>query len=336
MKKTKLLLLATLLVSGSLVSCGGGAKEKTYKAGLGQAISITRQDNVITQIDITFASVVFDNDKVVSTYVDVVQLPIVYTPAAGETAESYAYKADAKQVEDAGAKNVETKKELKERYGMSAIGAVEWNVQAATFESWAEGKKTSELTVTKAEADDNHSHEWTNSITGCTMLVDDFITAIKNASNHAVEFKAKEAPKAGVGVIVGAAGSQIDITFASAATTGDVVNASVVDVYQIPLKNGDLDAANKGVAHKLEGTDFASKFELKEHYGMSAIGAKEWNVQAEAFQTWTMGKKVSELTVTKAEADDNHSHEWTNSITGCTMLVDDFISAIKEASTNRR
>lgn len=336
MKKTKLLLLAALLVSGSLVSCGG-AKEKTYKAGLGQAISITRNDaNIITQIDITFASVVFDSDKIVSTYVDVVQLPIVYTPAEGETAESYAYKATANQIKKAGDKNVETKKELKERYGMTGIGAGEWNVQADAFEDWAEGKKLSELVVTEGAADDDHSHAWTNNITGCTILVGDFVKAIKNAANHSVEFKAKEAPKAGVGVIVGTAGKQLEITFASAATTGDVVNASVVDVYQIALKNGDLDAANKGVVYKLDGTDFASKFELKEHYGMTGIGAGEWNVQAEAFQKWTMGKKVADLVVTEGAADDTHSHAWTNNVTGCTILAGDFVSAIKEAATNRR
>ena len=357
MKKNVLCALALLGVVGTLASCGGnegepssnggassnstnGGTSTAYKLGLGQAISLTKgDDDIITQIDITFASVVYQGEKVVSTYIDVVQLPIVYTAADGDTEESYAYKDTANQVKNAGDKNVETKKELKERYGMSVIpGVTEWYVQAGKFEDWATGKNFNDLTVTKGEVDDNHSEEWTNNVTGCTILVDDFVTAMKNAKNHSVDFTSDEAPKAVVGVLVGAAGSQIDVNFASVANVGNKAAASVVDVYQIPLKEGVLDADNKAVKNKLDGTEFASKFELKENYGMSVIpGVTEWYVQAEKFQEWAMGKTSEELNgFTVGQPDDSHSEEWTNNITGCTMSVGDFVAAIQEGMTNKR
>ncbi len=342
MKKNVLCALALLGVVGTLASCGGNTTTADYKLGLGQAISLTKGDNdIITQIDITFASVVYQDEKVVSTYIDVVQLPIVYTAADGDTEESYAYKPDANQVKNAGTKNVETKKELKERYGMAQFAnTTEWYVQADKFEEWATGKTFDELTVTKGEAgDDGHTEEWTNNVTGCTILVDDFVTAMKNAKKHSVDFSSDEAPKAGVGVLVGAAGSQIDVNFASVANVGNKAAASVVDVYQIPLKAGVLDADNKAVKNKLTGTEFASKFELKENYGMAQFAhTTEWYVQAEKFQEWTKGKTSEELNgFNVAEPDGNtHTEEWVDNITGCTMSVGDFVAAIQEGMTNKR
>ena len=91
------------------------------------------------------------------------------------------------------------------------------------------------------------------------------------------------------------------------------------------LKDGEVDASKT----------YKSKAELKEDYGMLTnndyYGSKlgEWYQQAQAFETYVIGKTAAEVA---AIAVDNDGYPTDSTLTaGCTMGVSEFISAIGKA-----
>lgn len=81
----------------------------------------------------------------------------------------------------------------------------------------------------------------------------------------------------------------------------------------------------------LKGTsgDIKSKWELLDEYDMRPASPieKEWYEQAEAFETWTVGKTLSEI---KAKVGEDHLIEDGASV-DVTILVDQFVKALEVA-----
>lgn len=77
-------------------------------------------------------------------------------------------------------------------------------------------------------------------------------------------------------------------------------------------------------------TDFKTKYELGENYGMKVAGAKaEWYAQVDAFCQYVVGKTADE--VAAIELKDNKATN-TDLTAGCTIMVNDFIAVVTEAA----
>lgn len=99
-----------------------------------------------------------------------------------------------------------------------------------------------------------------------------------------------------------------------------------------------LDTADNTVAYTKDGknvlvSEFKTKYELKESYGMKAYAgsAKEWYEQADAFATAVVGKTIDDVKKMVA-TDGKGSEEVVNA--GCTIAVSDFVFAIEKAVKN--
>ena len=192
-------LLGTTLVMAAAVAglVGCGPKTVKYQQGIGSVISLAETNGALTQINVTAVSAVFDESgKVVSAYIDEVQIPVKVVDG------KVAYNPTSKQVKDAGAKNVESKKELKERYGMENIGgactedpkavakgcAGEWFEQALLIEDFFVGKKVADAVAQPTfERDASHTnvpadgHELFGKV---TMTIQDYNAAFVEAVSH--------------------------------------------------------------------------------------------------------------------------------------------------------
>ena len=350
--KKGLLLCASALVALTLTGCGetsvvsssstapssSAVANKTYKIGLGSvvAVSTVTDSTVLKEVDITVAAVIFDSsDKIVSTYIDVIQTPLTYTAAEGETAASLVYTATNKAVKDAGDKIVESKKELGTRYGMSPA-KVEWDVQAADYENWTVGK-----TLAQVAAGTDTTGYGTSEVqaTGATIHVSGFSAAIADAATRVKTYTAAEAGVAGVGIIANAIGTSasgftVTTTIAAASSSADnKVNQDILDEYQVPVSlDGSLNAAATQV--KDAGASVVeSKKDLGTRYGMSAIGKVEWDVQAKDLENWAIGKTSAQ--VLAGIGDDGKG---TSDViaTGATIHVSGLINAVAEAMAHTK
>lgn len=322
MKSLKKIGLLSLLCIPMLVGCNS---PKDYKVGLGHSVSVQKTNGVITQINLSFASVVFDGEKIVSAYIDELQLPFTYDATAG-----LSYTAGRNQTSQAGTKLVETKKELGDRYGMSDAPKGDWYVQAAKIEDWAKGKKAADLTY---GSDNKPTGDLASDV---TITVDGNIEAIKMAYTNANSFKASKAPSAGMGVIVGEIEAktnyyQIDINFASVASVGDKVGGSVIDVYQLPIALDATDFAAGTNQTSQAGTKLVeSKRQLGDRYGMSSAPKGDWYVQAAKIEEWSKGKKSEDLTY---GSDKKPTGDLASDVT---ITIDTLVEAIKEGLVNKK
>ena len=78
-------------------------------------------------------------------------------------------------------------------------------------------------------------------------------------------------------------------------------------------------------------TDFRTKAEKGNDYGMSKTGKQEWYVQAEAFEKVVVGKTQSEVKALVAEGG-NGTDEVIKA--GCTIGIEEFVNAVDKAFAN--
>ena len=129
-------------------------EQGTYFAGAGSiklglavisnakdSVAATAEEDGVVKMYSEFAAVVIDDEGVIQAAVTDATQPQIKIDAAGEIVET-AFNG--------------TKRELKEEYGMSKIGAVEWYLQAAAFEEYAVGKTAEELRATETREDGEH------------------------------------------------------------------------------------------------------------------------------------------------------------------------------------
>ncbi len=98
----------------------------------------------------------------------------------------------------------------------------------------------------------------------------------------------------------------------------------------------DLDTADLKAQWTAEGKavvaeDLRTKYEKGKEYGMSKIGVKEWNEQADAFIATAKGKTLDEV---KAMMGEDTMGTGDLAKAGCTISVASFVKALEEAVAN--
>ena len=274
------------------------AAEAEYKLGMGVVVKTDSSKAGNAQVDATVAAVVTDAEgKIVAVKLDVAQNKMNITD--GETEEITEFK---------------TKLEKGDAYGMSAIGAKEWYVQAAAFEEYALGKTAEEIAATETKEDGEHVVFVDEALyASCSISIEDFIKAVVKACNDeqgqsftAEEFKLGLAAITEVDPSTKAATAEEDglsamyTNFAAAVVDNEgKILASIIDEIQPKIS---FDAAGEITGATFNGT----KRELKEDYKMKAImnTTYEWYEQAQHFVDYAAGKTADELKATETVVND--------------------------------
>ena len=172
-------ILTTVSAAALMLAMSASALAAT---GLGSVTSVsvtpaTAEKAGTTSVNTTMCAVTLDDaGKITAIKFDIVQ-PKGAFDAAGAAADFNAAP--------------QTKKELKEGYGMvkaSAIGK-EWFEQAAALEAWCIGKTVDEVLAMKTfdRGDGHHTMvpDEPDLKTGCTVTVGDFLKALEKAAADA-------------------------------------------------------------------------------------------------------------------------------------------------------
>ena len=100
----------------------------------------------------------------------------------------------------------------------------------------------------------------------------------------------------------------------------------------------ELDTADLTVKYTAEGkavanNGFKTKYEQGADYNMVAYGgaAKEWFEQADAFETFVVGKSLVEIKAAVAEGNKGNDDVIA---AGCTIMIAEFVGAIEKAFAN--
>lgn len=363
MKNKMLLTLSIVGIAGLLVSCNttgntsspvsssttpisSTTDKVTYKQGLGTSIDFkTGENDVITQANVYVASVIFDStNKIVSAYIDELQIPLTYTAASGDTAAKLEFTAGKAQITSSHkpeGQAVASKKELLEDYGMSTAAKGDWYVQAAAIEKTAIG-----LTVDQFKAQvgtDGKPAAGSDLSADASITVNTTAKTIESALAHAKEYEAKEAGVAGAGIVLTGISNdhsgnwQLDVEMAATAVSDSKVASTQVSVYQIPVTTEGKLGTNNAVKYATEvGAvgKIASKLELGDKYGMAGTATKgEWNVQALAYETWAVGKDAAALNAAVGEDSKPSDSDLAADVS---ITVKGFTSSVVESLTHVR
>lgn len=334
-------------VSSSTTPISSTTDKVTYKQGLGTSIDFaTDKNDVITQANVYVASVIFDStDKIVSAYIDELQIPLTYTAASGDTAAKLEFTAGKSQITSSHkpeGQAVASKKELLEDYGMAGSATKgEWYVQAAAIENVAIGLTVDQF---KAQVGTNGKPADGSDLSAdASITVNTTAKTIESALAHAKEYEAKEAGVAGAGIVLTGISKdhsgnwQLNVEMAATAVSDSKVASTQVSVYQIPVTTEGKLGTNNAVTYATEvgavGT-IASKLELGEKYGMAGTATKgEWNVQALAYETWAVGKDAAALNA--AVGKDNKPSD-SDLAADVSITVNGFTSSVVESLTHVR
>ena len=324
MKKTKLLLLAALLVSGSLVSCGGKAEKMTVGVGYSGSFNATKG-----QLDLTAAFVAFNSKGViVDSRLDVVQVKV----AANEAKDGLTLtntNVDANH-------SVTSKLELGPAYGMlndSKIGK-EVDEQIEAFADWTVGKTVAEVKSKVIPGSGHGTPVAEDLTTSVTISVDAFVSAVEcaYANKSTVEYDVVKDAKAGIGMISGLAYNygkptkELDVVIGGAMVKDGKVVAATFDQVVFPVAIAAEDGALSGdtTAKYFKDGVLKSKKVLGDAYAMKPASKieKEWFEQAAVIDAACAGKTATEITaLVKGEGE----------LTGATMTVSSYLSAIAKA-----
>ncbi|NYB74616.1 FMN-binding protein [Sedimentibacter hydroxybenzoicus DSM 7310] len=303
---------------------------------IGSSKDKTADVKPMAQMDTYMTAVAVDADgKVVKSIVDVAQVKVNYDENGTLTTDL--------------AVEPQTKKELKEGYGMvgaSSIGK-EWFEQMYAFEDWMVGKTVEEITGLKVkERDANHKSvpdvpELTSTV---TITVEGYQAVVEEAMANAI--KAGPIVKVGLGQNISIGKSKSATADATAVAQADVTIAAVGFDANGKVASVTIDVAQNKVAFDKDlkvttdrEAEVKSKKDLGPDYGMvgaSSIG-KEWFEQMAAFESWMIGKTADEIAGLKVkERDESHKNvpdvpELTSSVT---ITVESYIAAVKEAWEN--
>ena len=196
-----------------------------------------------------------------------------------------------------------TKNELGEDYGMKAYGgaAYEWNEQAAALAEYAVGKTVDEL-KNGAVGEDGKAVDADLASTA-TIYLGGYVAAIEEAveqAQHLGAMKGDElrlATTSALSSSVSADGenaglAQLDTDFVVLTMKDGVITSCYIDSVQAKV---NFDAT--GVITSDLEADILTKNELGEDYGMKmyAGSAYEWNEQAAALAQYVTGKTAEEV-----------------------------------------
>lgn len=322
MKKTKLLLLAALLVSGSLVSCGGKAEKMTVGVGYSGSFNATKG-----QLDLTAAFVAFNSKGViVDSRLDVVQVKV----AANEAKDGLTLTN-----KNVVANSVTSKLELGPAYGMLDSSAIHKEVdeQIEAFADWTVGKTVEEVKSKVIPGSGHGTPVAEDLTTSVTISVDAFVSAVEcaYANKSTVEYDVVKDAKAGIGMISGLAYNygkptkELDVVVGGAMVKDGKVVAATFDQVVFPVaiaEDGTL--SGDTTAKYFKDGVLKSKKVLGDAYAMKPASKieKEWFEQAAVIDAACAGKTATEITaLEKGEGE----------LTGATMTVSSYLSAIAKA-----
>ncbi len=365
----KLKVLPVLAMGLMLVACNGtGTSTSSKPASKNDEVNFTLKvgsyvalGSNANQIEVSTAAVILKEDKIVDAYFDVLQAPFKIEATSDKKDESkvtYTVSLDTttNQTKQAGDKVIETKQELKTRYGMASTAAEgEWNIQAANFAKYTVGKTIDEVTSKNYKS--HYNKDGTEVVTGCSISQKNFTTALKVITDTKT-FKAPAGKvSAGLGYKVSALSNNVlTVTLAGSATDKDgKIYETSINAYQIPVTVDGTSVANPKIAidttktqtkaesfkgHTVESeankyyTSVLSKRELKELYAMKdKATAGEWFTQADNFAKYAKGKVASEIAGKTYKS--NYNANGTVEVPGCTITMEDFAVAIGNSFTNK-
>lgn len=365
----KLKVLPILAMGLMLVACNGGTSSSAKPTSKNDDVNFTLKvgsyvalGSNANQIEVSTAAVILKGEKIVDAYFDVLQAPFKIEAEKDKKDDdkvTYTVSLDTttNQTKDAGDKVIETKQELKTRYGMASTAAEgEWNVQAANFAKYTVGKTIDEVTSKNYKS--HYNKDGTEVVTGCSISQKNFTTALKVITDTKT-FKAPAGKvSAGLGYKVSALSKDnvLTVTLAGSATDKDgKIYETSINAYQIPVTVDGTKVTEPKIAidtskkqatvanfkgHTVESeankyyTSVLSKRELKELYAMKdSATAGEWFTQADNFAKYAKGKIASELAGKSYKS--SHNENGTIEVPGCTITMEGFATAISKSATNK-
>ncbi|MGI6713464.1 MAG: hypothetical protein ACOX3K_00100 [Bacilli bacterium] len=129
--------------------------------------------------------------------------------------------------------------------------------------------------------------------------------------------------------------TDVDVVSVVFDAAGKVLDLNL-DVMQVKAFSAEANVTSLNSKKFIDETvgDIASKWELLEEYGMIIASPieKEWYEQADAYENWTIGKTVAEITDPAGLVDFYGGKALEDGATvGCTIKVDGFMAALTKA-----
>ena len=313
------LCLLTLAACGKKTTTSDVSGDNTAvgrKIGLGSVNTVEMDGTDKNRLKVTVAAVVLDEDgKIAECELDEVDFTVtlqdgVMKPATTTDLTTKGEKGDSyiPGIADTGKEN---------------SLASSWEDQVDAFCDFVEGKMVGE--VTGLATTDGRSEQ----ITGCDLIVTDFIQAVERAVKMAKAHDIARDDDLHLAVVTAAAtdataeNPQYDLELAAVTLDdSDRITGCMTDSLQMKL------AITDGVFTTVSGP-MESKRQAGDGYGMKeASGIKrEWYEQADAFDTYVRGKTAAELAGTKL--DDQGK---TDAISGCTIAVTGLMESVTKAA----
>ena len=321
MKKSKLLVISALALSGVLASCGGSkpasssqeqAEKVTVRTGVGMVKSSFNAAK--GELSTYIGGAVTDGTKVLATQVDC----LVIAVKAGETAPTL--NSESKYVNKAvEGQAIISKLDLGADYGMGEGGT--------GYKTNCDAINTLFATKTIAEAAN------VTEIEGVTIVGNDLIASGKEAIAYSVKDVITSKPQAGKDAVDNSAqvekgstlyfGLGYSTSFSAKKAQMDITIFSGLFKEDGTIVSGRLDVSQYKFAQDAEkvlttsGGDL-SKQELGTDYHMGTDKIDEVYVQMDVYTKGLQGMKVAELT-----ADTE--------ISGCTVSTGAYVAAAKDA-----
>lgn len=302
-----------------------------YKTGLAIVSSMTSSKDAgdadgLAQVDSVAVAVVVDEEgKIVSCKLDTAQNKM------GFTSEGKVVMKD----------DFQTKKELKEEYGMKAASGIgkEWYEQAQAMEAYVIGKTAQE--VKGIAVDESSKPTDADLVAEVTVKIGSYKEAIAEAAENAKAVGSNPGDKLGLGIITNMNKSkdaaedaegqcQAYSTYVAVTTDADgKVTSCIIDSTQGTVK---FDGEGKITSDLTAGVK--TKKQLGDDYGMkgaSGIG-KEWYEQAAAMEDYIIGKTAQE--VAGIAVDEDEKPVDADLLAGVTVSIGGYQTAAVKAMEN--
>ena len=332
MKRVITLIVALCLLLG-VTGCSFSA-EKEYTLGLGIIPSIATNTKETAQFDATVAVVALNEDgRIVKCKIDAIQNKVAIK---GGVLDSQAFNS-----------TFLTKQEKGDSYGMAAASGIgkDWYQQADHFASYVAGMTVDQVAAIATKPNDYGSPVAADDaiLSGCTIAIPDFISAVVEACNDK-NYKSFKASELKLGI---AARTSLDESSASATVdlegkvvfnvdvsavatdSSNKIHAAIVDTIVPEISFNSL-----GEVTVKEGVNLFSKRESGSAYGMkteSSIG-KEWFEQTNAFEDYVIGLDAVGINSIKTEKGDNGIVAAEDDLkAGCTIAVDGLMAVLQKA-----
>lgn len=326
-KKLLALLCSCLLLLG-LAGCSDEDNPNSHsdkpvevsnqKIGMDSIHSVTMDSTDLARIKSTVAAVILDDKgKIASCALDEMEFTVPLKDGAIQTVSGLQSKGERRD------KYHPTAKEVASKEGVNTP----WYKQAQAFCSYVIGKTPGE--VSGIAATDGTSA----AITGCHLIVTDFIRAVRKAADGAKEQPIQAGNPLAVSLsarsAAGIASQKVEYDVDMAAVTvgkGNRITGCITDTLQATLTS--MDNSFTFVSGTVQ-----SKRQKGDAYGMKGASPikREWYEQADAFDTYAIGKTADELTGTKLNDAGK-----TDAIAGCTISISEIIKNVANAAQKAR